>query len=299
VVTTDSWESIPPEKRLAFAVVREPLEALSAATIANIERRLPPSITNVLGAPPLLLLLTKVAETTFSTIRYFCAETPEDPARRLSFASSAPPLVRSLLDEIYTVIFVGEDVAGRVLWYNRAGWREMREEHGRHLQRYKGKSPEWDAWLAEYGEKLDKNQTHFGITAQEAAQPKAIQRWPTPAQMLGLKVLGPENQKFLEYMQDWFYREFSQADHLSLPGLIRRGAPFLLPPDEKRTENTKKKLRSDWVGHALLLYLAFLTEVILLCGFDFKDRSAYIWGILKEYSPIAAEVWQERYNGRL
>ncbi len=299
MASTDPWESIPPEKRLNFKVIREPLESLTAAVVINVERSLPPAITKVVGAPPILLLMTKVAETTFSTIRYFCADEPEDPARRISFASSAPPLLRALLDEIFTVIFVGEDVAGRVLWYNKAGWREMREEHDRHLQRYKGKSPEWDAWLAEYGEKLDKNQSHFGITAQEAAQPQTIQWWPTPAQMLGLKVLGPENQRFLEYMRDWFYREFSQADHLSLPGLIRRGGPFLLPSDEKRSENIKKKIRSDWVTHALVLYLAFLTEIVLLCGFDFKDRCAYIWGILKEYSPIADEVFQERYVGKL
>ena len=100
-------------------------------------------------------------------------------------------------------------------------------------------------------------------------------------------------------MRDWFYREFSQADHLSFPGLVRRGAAFLLPPDEERTKNTKMKIKSDWVVHAVVMYLAFLTEVILLGGFDLKARAAYIWGILKQYSPIAAELCQERYDGKL
>jgi hypothetical protein len=295
----DPWEGVPPDRRLDFKVIREPLERLTAAVVINVERSLPPAIANVVGAPPILLLLTKVAETTFNTIRYFCADEPADPARQISFASSAPPLLRALLDEIFTVIFIGEDVAGRVQWYNKAGWRELREEHDRHLLRYKGNSPEWDAWLAKYGEALDKNQSYFGITSQEAANLAMIPRWPTPSAMLSSNNLGAETQKFLEYMRDWFYREFSQADHLSLPGLIRRGGPFLLPPDEKRSENTKKKIRSDWVTHALVLYLAFLTEIVLLCGFDFKDRCAYIWGILKEYSPIAAEVCQERYDGEL
>jgi hypothetical protein len=163
VKTADPWESIPPEKRLDFEVIREPIE--TAATIINVERSLPQRIKNVVGAPPLLLLLTKVAEATLSTIRYFCAEKPEDPARRVSFASSAAPVVRGLLDEIYTVVFLGEDVPVRVQWYNKAGWREMREEYDRHLQRYKGKSSEWDAWLDEYRQKSDANQTIFGITA--------------------------------------------------------------------------------------------------------------------------------------
>src|SRR5258705_6575444 len=120
---TDPWEGVPADRRLDFKVVREPLESLTAAVVINVERSLPPAITAVPGALPLLLLLTKVAETTFSTIRYFCAEDPEDPARRISFASSAPPLVRSLLDEIYTVVFIGEDVAGRGRGDYKKGWR--------------------------------------------------------------------------------------------------------------------------------------------------------------------------------
>jgi hypothetical protein len=39
-----------------------------------------------------------------------------------------------------------------------------------------------------------------------------------------------------------------------------------------------------------VLFLAFLTEMVLLCGFDLRDRRAYLWRVLKEYSPIAAEV---------
>lgn len=295
---TDPWEGVPADRRLEFKVIREPLDSLTAAVVINVERALPPAVTGVPGAPYVLLLMTKVAETTFSTIRYFCAEDPPDPARRLSFAASAPPLVRSLLDEIFSVVFISEDVPGRVQWYHKAGWREQREAYDLHLQRYHGK-PEWDAWLTRYRAALDQTEATFGITAQESAHPATIPYWPTPMQMLGSKMLGAQNQTFLEYMRDWFYRDFSQSDHLSLPGLIQRGGPFLLPPDEERSENIKKKIRSDWVTHALVLYLAFLTEIELLCRFDFKDRCAYIWGILKQYSPIAAEICQERYDAKL
>lgn len=294
----DPWESVPADKRLDFAVIREPLEKLATAVILNVERALPAKITQIPGAPVLLLLLAKVAETTFSTIRYFCAEKPQDPARRISFASSAPPLLRTLLDEIYTVIFIGEDIPARVQWYYKAGWRELREEYERHIQRYAGK-PEWDAWLTTYGKFLDTVQAEWGITAQEAANLTGIPRWPTPARMIASKTLGSEAQAFLEYARDWFYREFSQEDHLSLPGLIRRGSTFLRSPDEPRTENTWKKLRSDWATYAVVLFLAFLTEIVLFCGFDLRDRCSYLWGILMEYSPMAAEVYEARYEAKL
>jgi len=294
----DPWESVPADKRLDFAVIREPLEKLTTATILNVERALPPEIAKVPGAPVVFLLLAKLAETMFSTIRYFCAEKPEDPVRRISFASSTPPLLRSMLDELCTVVFIGEDIPARVQWYYKSGWRELREEYERYVQRYAGK-PGWDAWLARYAKFLDAVQADWGITAQEAANLKTIPWWPTPTQMVKSKTLGGEAQTFLEYMRDWFYREFSQEDHLSLPGLIRRGSTFLLPPDESKTENTWKKMRSDWVTYALVLLLAFLTEIILLCSFDLRDRCAYLWGILKEYSPMAAEVYEARYEGKL
>lgn len=234
----------------------------------------------------------------FSTIRYFSAEKPEDPARRITFASSAPPLLRSMLDAICTVIFLGEDVPGRMEWYNKAGWRELREEHERHVQRYAGK-PGWDAWLGEFAKRVDVVQAQFGIAPQEVANPKTVPWWPTPAQMITSKRLGHDAQTFLEYMRDWFYREFSQDDHLSLPGLIRRASNFLQPPDEARTENTWKKLRSDWFAYAVVLWLAFLTEIILLCGFDLRTQCAYLWGVLREYSPMAAEVYEARYQAKL
>jgi hypothetical protein len=48
-----------------------------------------------------------------------------------------------------------------------------------------------------------------------------------------------------------------------------------------------------------VLYLAFLSEVVLLCRFELRDRCAYLWGVLKEYSPIAAEVYEVRYQAKL
>lgn len=60
-----------------------------------------------------------------------------------------------------------------------------------------------------------------------------------------------------------------------------------------------EKKRSDWFTYAVVLLLAFMTEMILLCGFDLKKQCAYLWGILREYSPMAAELYKERYDGKL
>jgi len=293
----DPWEGVPADRRLDFTVIREPIESLAEATILGVERALPVALQAVPGSLAVLLMLAKLVETTFSTIRYICAEKPEDPARRISFATSTPPLLRSMLDAIYTLIFIGEDPPTRFKWYYNAGWRELREEYDRHVQRYSGKT-EWKAWLAGYGTHLATLEGQW-VTAHEAANPKAIRRWPTPSNMVSSGMLTADAQTFLDYMRDWFYREFSQDDHLSLPGLIRRGSNFLRPADDSRKESTWKKLRSDWVTYAVVLFLAFLTEMVLLCNLDLRPRCSYIWGILKEYSSMAAEVYEARYETKL
>ena len=49
----------------------------------------------------------------------------------------------------------------------------------------------------------------------------------------------------------------------------------------------------------VVAFLAFLAEVVLLCRFDLRGQCAYLWGILKEYSPIAAEVYEARHQEKL
>lgn len=64
VAIIDLWEGVPPDQRLDFKVIREPIERLTAAVVINVERSLPPPIATVPGAPYALLLMTKVAQTT-------------------------------------------------------------------------------------------------------------------------------------------------------------------------------------------------------------------------------------------
>jgi hypothetical protein len=224
----DPWDGVPADKRLDFAVIREPMEKLAAGTILNVERALPAEIAKVLGAPAVLLMLAKSVDTMFSAMRHLCADKPQEFAPAVTLASATPPLLRSILDAICTVVFIGEDVPARVDWYNKSGWREMREEYDRHLQRYAGRA-DWDAWLGPYGKHLEMMRDQWGITAKEAANPKTIPWWPTPSQMTATMQTA-DAKDFLQYMYDWFYREFSQQDHLSLPGWIRRAVNFLRPP---------------------------------------------------------------------
>ncbi|OGL15698.1 MAG: hypothetical protein A3K12_12325 [Candidatus Rokubacteria bacterium RIFCSPLOWO2_12_FULL_71_19] len=290
----DPWKSIPEESRLDFKVVGEPLASLAEATVNKIDREWPPALQEVRGAQPLFMMLTKVAITSYETLKYFCAEKPDDPNRRIYFSSSAGPLLRSLADEIYAVVYIVEDIPARVASYYRGGWRESIEEDRRLRERY-GEAPDWRDWLERNRERLGSMQAELKITEAELAKPALVEYWPTPAQMKG----SDETNAFFRYLDAWFYRQFSQQSHLSYPGLAARGANFLRKPDDPVKEGIWLKARSDAVGHGVILLLAYLTEINSYFEFGLRDRCAYLWGLLGEYFGVAAELHEARYAALL
>lgn len=291
----DPWESIPEEKRLDFKVVGEPLSTLAEVTINKVQREWPQRFSEIPGAQVLFRLLTTVAVTTYETVKYFSAETPDDHLRKISFVSSAPPLLRSLLDETFAVAFLGENMEARVAWYYRAGWREMAERYALYKERY-SQDPAWRNWLEEYGRYLESIRADWGITDAQAKELRLIKWWPIPAQMTKNPELSAQSRRFLEYLEAWFYRELSQQAHLSYPGLAHRGSTFLRTRDDPLAESGWRKKRSDGVAYAVVLLLAFLSEVNSLCGFGLDARCLFLWGVLRQYLPIAEELYSERYK---
>jgi hypothetical protein len=289
-----------PQRRLDYAVIRDPLTSLAEAAVLRLERDPPRELGAINGGQPLFTLLARLAQTTFDSVAYLCAEKPEDPARRIAFASSPPPLLRALLDEIFTVVFLSQDLPARIGWYYRSGWGEMLANYERYRAQYAG-TPEWDEWLAHWRAWLDETRDSGYVTAAEAGAPDTIPIWPTPSQMLRKQSqIGAEARDCRDYLYASFYREFSQEDHLSLPGLMSRGSTFLRGQDDPLKEGEWRKKRSDAVSSAVVLLLAFLSESIIKFGWpDLRERAEYFWRILVDYSPIAAEVYGTRYRARL
>lgn len=170
----DPWQSVPEDKRLNFEVVGRKLASLTEATINKLDREWPERFRHINRAQVLFRLLTLVSATTYETIKYFCADKPEDPARKLSFGTSSTPLLRSLVDEIYTVVFLGEDLESRVSRYYRSGWREIFERDATCRVRY-GADPLWKEWLEGHRQFLESVQKDWGITESEAKNPKSIE----------------------------------------------------------------------------------------------------------------------------
>jgi len=289
-MSNDFFDSIPQERSLNYKVIKEELRSVILSSINKIDREFP--LDHIDGAQSLFRRLAYVAKNTYSSILFLCADNSE----KIEFSLSAHPLLRLLLEEVFILIFISEDLQTRIDLYHKGGWWKMKEEYDRFSARYH-EDPDWVSWLSDYCKYLEKTRILFGITPDQVKDHKQIAHWPTPGRMKN-KVTSPVLKEHLQYLDDWFYIQFSQAAHLSFPGLAKMGE-CLLPdaPDEK--EAYLKKLRSDSAFQAITLILAFFSEIENILRFNLKEKLKYLWTLVGEYWPEAKGLYNKRYKGIL
>src|SRR5207249_1718878 len=134
-----------------------------------------------------------------------------------------PPLNRTILDSVFSVVFMLEDVGARSRWYHESGFREAREELDRYRKQYGG-TPEWEPWLRRYEDMLRHGGNQFGITLTSLSQ--KVRWWPNPGKMPSM-ASNAGTRDFLLYLNDWFYREMSSQTHLSFAGVMKLGGLIL------------------------------------------------------------------------
>src|SRR5215470_12103634 len=108
------------KKSVNATLILEPLDSLLAALENKLEREWPKRLAGIRGAHELFLLTLRTAATTYRSVRYLTADTPPDPARRLEYCISVPPLNRTILDNLFSTIFILEDLPARCEWYFKA-----------------------------------------------------------------------------------------------------------------------------------------------------------------------------------
>jgi len=289
------YSSIPKDKTLPFNVIKEKVDELILATTNRIDQDWPPPLTSIGGMKPLLLLFVKVAENTYHTVRYFCADSLSDSTRKPEFGLSATPLVRTLLDQVYSLVFISIDPSQKVPLYYNGGWKEMREAFIRYKKKYDA-NPAWKQWLDEKGKLIEWAKSKWDVPQKFCDDNKKGPYWPTPSQIIG-QTDGRE-KAFLEHLDDWFYKEYSQSAHLSFPGLSRRGGPLLID-DTKYQKEVFLKSKSDAIFSATTLVLAILSEIEGMCQFDYSTRLQYPWTVIGEYWPETKELYEMRYQSLL
>lgn len=284
-------------QELPFPVIRDTLDPLVTALINLLDREFPGHLKSIPGLQAFLLVVMYTAENIYKAMRYLTADLPKDPSRKLEFGLTVSPFGRMLADILFTIIFMREDLGPRVEWYHRGGWRELKEDYERHLSEY-GELPEWKSWLKNYKDLLEHQRKTFGISGEEASNPKKLSYWPIPSRMLKEEKLSSQNRKFLQFLNDWLYKELSADAHMSAAGIMRRHGFLLLSKDEGK-QKILSKLKSDGILTATTLLVAICTELNNICGYGRDEKLSYLWKILLEYWGGAKDLFERRYREML
>jgi len=274
---------------LDYALIKEQIDRLLVSVPNKLEREWSPPTK-----PAFLVLLGTVTGVgnTFKTIGFLSLEKPQDWRHRPEMSLAVPPLARVLLDALYTCIFLFEDLPTRADWYISAGWRELAEYVDRSRRDY-GSDPDWSQYLLEANSRLEKVRKLIGKSENQL---RGTEWWPTPPQMK--KRVKPATAVFFAYLDDWYYREFSQICHGTLPGLIRTAGALR---DLGKGETTKiERMRGYHLMQVVTLLIALYSEVEAELRIDVARDIKYVWQMLIQHNPFTKELFDRRdYGSRL
>jgi hypothetical protein len=278
---------------LDYKLIGTQIDRLLESVVNKFEREWPkssqPPTTN--EAHFVVVCTLRNVANTFKTIRYLCADKSSDWRHRPEIALSTPPLIRTILDSFYTIIFLFEDIRIRAEWYMQSGWKELAECVDR-VKRDYGSDPVWKEYLDETVPRLEELRTLVGKPENELRE---RDWWPTPPQMKRY-ASGQGTIKFFEYLSDWYYKEFSAVSHLSLPGLIQSVTPLMKGVDEARIE----QLRGYYFIQATILLIAIYSEIEGELRIGVAADLKYVWQMLLQHYPFAKEIYQRRnYDSRV
>jgi hypothetical protein len=137
-----------------------------------------------------------------------------------------------------------------------------------------------------------------------------VLRWPTLGKILRrLRNEYPHSNAlpYLEFLDDWLYRELSTQSHLGPRGLGQMGLHFLGMEDLKaisgddrdgirdRLDQKLREFRTTQVWTAITLVLSLASEIELHFAYGLKQRLLIIWALLIAHNEISQEVYKERY----
>ncbi len=241
--------------------------------------------------------MVRFATNAYHAALYLMAETPDDPARRNGYSLIIAPVNRQLLDLLFSLVYMLDDFPNRSLQYQRAGWRESKEEYQKFKTEF-ARDPEWKAYFISAKRGIDFYGDLFGLTEKEERKPSLIPYWTHPFE---LKNEQTKSRSFLRWLDKWLYGDTSAQAHLSFGGLLRV-APILVAElvggqsQEMAEEYMIHQYRFHQFSRTALVVLAIATEVNGYCNLGNDERIAYLWKLFVGHVPEGKDMFKARYE---
>jgi len=288
-----------PMRVFQYSLVAERMEGL----LINVDRDLQKRHSHALRAQErefercisLLLLMVRFAKNSYEAVRYLTGDTPEDHRRKPNFVLVVPAINRQLLDLLFSLVYMLDDFSVRSLQYERAGWRELKEETQRLRTRF-ANDQDWKQYFKNADAIIETGIRYLGITKEEIRNPRLIPYWKHPYELKDEKT---RSRPFLKYLEKWLYADTSAQAHLSSGGL-GVASPFLmadlLPDHTDELLKNRPQYHFKHFSRTALVTLAIATEVDAHFRLGNASVAAYLWNILADYSPEALEMLRHRYE---
>ena len=293
------------EKPFDMSRIQRKLDMLLAATVNKLKNEWPPKFAHISLAQYFFRITVNYARQVYNAICYLCADKRlTEPGWSWGYVFMLPPLNRTILDSVFNVVFMLEDLEERWPWYCQSGWREEKEKLERCKTAYPG-LPGWDTWVNSFSEVVQRGIEEFGISKEKVANPKLIKPlWPNPGKMPNFGVnpnFLPPTRQFLQHLNDWFYRELSAQAHLSFHGMMILGAGILHNTVDKETREQMQRdtlplFRGQQVGRTVTLLLCLLSEMDHYFKLGPGLQILELWLIVNERVPETKEIFEIRYR---
>src|ERR1700733_6702298 len=103
-----------------FALLGEPLNKLLIATGDKLSREWPPKYSSLPSAREMFVMHVRVAHMTYRSALYLGGDIPPDERRLPQFCVSMCVLNRAILDSLFTILFILEDLPNRCIWFRES-----------------------------------------------------------------------------------------------------------------------------------------------------------------------------------
>lgn len=283
-----------PIAPLNFSDVKDELDGALIFMSNALERNWPTKVGDA-DAAGIILAHYRVCWYTFKALRFLTAD-QIDGFRMPEFFTAGPPLVRSLLDALANVVYLlQDDVTARAREFIERGFSEDRFRAIAHRKHY-GANPAWSEYLDELTSEETRVRTGLGLSNSQVA---SMTRFPTLNRMIKGKdkIADPARRKFIEYLDAWFYREFSQDAHLSAPGLYRRAG--LLGVESRFWGNDEREKHRRMIGYVVMsaigLMLGVASEIEARVRLGVQPRLVALWTRLSHNSMTIWDLYRQRY----
>jgi hypothetical protein len=221
---------------------------------------------------------------------------------RDEYTVACEPLIRNLIDNLYTITLLLQDPFTRGRQFRASGARKSFLYVAAEEARYKGK-PDWDKWVADSRAKLNFIIRACGFTEAEVMDKMQFPDWPTLGKYLDTRP-HDDHKKFLGTFTFGPWKQYSAVAHGGPEGLYEVGM-FLYrdghPHDERPLiDDAHDRAMSLHLMRAASLLLAICTEV--QAAYKFKDEGARInERIVKSWQALqpameAKEIYDEHYE---